>query len=571
MNNNDHALISTPVAIGNGTWDPKIVLGEAKVYDDGSAFFKAPAREPVYFQLLDGRGRMVQSMRSWSTLQPGENASCVGCHENKNSTPRDRAKPTQALRAGAQALTPFYGAPHGFSYAKEIQPILDRHCVRCHDGAKKHPFGLTGREFEPGDGSLKGWSESYVKLTGAKARGNNGMLTSTAGERLVNWISAQSMPPLLPPLTAGSNTSALIAMLDKGHSGVKLTREELDKLAAWIDLGVPFCGDYTEANRWTPAQKAFYGVYLEKRRKFAEEKSITSTSTNDNPQSAIRNPQFSIELLDAAGAVVARAGAEGPESSATLTLDREYRPGDRFRVRGAKQVMLRLGAGVAESLVYAPEGTVEYAIPAGTGRKAYPPAAFAGAAHTVSARPAGAAELEGYRNLALNPWDQRGERAGAFPHASSNNECRNDPVFFARNAIDGNLLNRRHGAWPYESWGPDRGQGIWWRVDFGRPVQIDRLAVAVRADFPHDAVWKKVVVEFSDGGRETIQLRETAETQVFAIRPRTVEWVRLGGMDVTEKPNNQGWCALSEVQVWGREGAAGEEIEGHRIRYTQTH
>ncbi len=66
------ALISTPVSIGNGTWDVKRVLGDAKVYEDGSALFIVPARTPVYFQALDEHGRAVQTMRSWSTLQPSE-------------------------------------------------------------------------------------------------------------------------------------------------------------------------------------------------------------------------------------------------------------------------------------------------------------------------------------------------------------------------------------------------------------------------------------------------------------------------------------------------------------------
>ena len=43
-------------------------------------------------------------------------------------------------------------------------------------------------------------------------------------------------------------------MLDAGHEDATVSREDLDKLAAWIDLGVPYCGDYTEAGAWTPAE-----------------------------------------------------------------------------------------------------------------------------------------------------------------------------------------------------------------------------------------------------------------------------------------------------------------------------
>ena len=76
---------------------------------------------------------------------------------------------------------------------------------------------------------------------------------------------------MLPPYSAGSNRSRLIELLDKGHEKVQLSREELDKLAAWIDLGVPFCGDYTEANTWTPEEIEKYQRYFDKRRTLAEE------------------------------------------------------------------------------------------------------------------------------------------------------------------------------------------------------------------------------------------------------------------------------------------------------------
>jgi hypothetical protein len=127
------ALASTPISIGNGAWDVKAVLGEAKVYEDGSAMFIAPARKPLYFQALDDRGCAVQTMRSWVTLQPGEYAACIGCHEHKNTAPPARDYGfSLAMKAGPQPLEPFYGAPRGFSFPNEIQPILDALCIRCH-------------------------------------------------------------------------------------------------------------------------------------------------------------------------------------------------------------------------------------------------------------------------------------------------------------------------------------------------------------------------------------------------------------------------------------------------------
>jgi len=266
------ASVSSPVSIDNGSWDVKRVLGTAKIEADGSACFTVPARTPVYFQVLDARNHVIQTMRSWSTLQPGERFSCVGCHEHKNQAP-PRAAVTLAMRKGPRKLTPFYGPARGFSFTREIQPILDRHCVKCHTGQKqkgkqkkqqKKPFSLRGRG-RLDKGAKRIWSESYLALT------NRGKVTS-----LVNWISPQSGPAMLRPYHAGAAKSKLIAMLEKGHNKTKLSREELDKIACWIDLLVPFCGDYREANAWSEAEKAKYDRFENKRKRMqaVEERNI---------------------------------------------------------------------------------------------------------------------------------------------------------------------------------------------------------------------------------------------------------------------------------------------------------
>jgi hypothetical protein len=236
------------------------------VRDDGSAFFRVPARTPVYFQLLDSNNRMVASMRSWVTLQPGENAACVGCHETKNSTPV-----AAAANAGVpEMLRPFYGVPRGFSFPREIQPILNRHCVACHDN--KHKVPLTSDEILDAQAKRR-WSRAYLTLTHA----------GDANHPVVNWISAQSAPPMLPPYSAGSAKSKLISQLESGHNRVKLLREEMDKLAAWIDLGVPYCADYRESNAWTDAERAKYDRYQAKRERLATEERAAIAELAGNP------------------------------------------------------------------------------------------------------------------------------------------------------------------------------------------------------------------------------------------------------------------------------------------------
>jgi hypothetical protein len=92
----------------------------------------------------------------------------------------------------------------------------------------------------------------------------------------VRWISAQSVPSMLPPYHAGAAESPLMAMLEKGHEGVKLSPEELGRIACWIDLLVPFCGDYTEANVWDENGKKKYAHFLDKRHRWEaiEQKNI---------------------------------------------------------------------------------------------------------------------------------------------------------------------------------------------------------------------------------------------------------------------------------------------------------
>ncbi len=132
----------SPIATGNGSWDVKTVLGVAPVEEDGSALFKAPANTPLFFQLLDENGCVVQTMRSWTTLMPNETFSCVGCHEDKNIAPTVSGTVTMAMKKGVVEIEPDlwmtdetydpYTDAVGFSFLEEVQPILDKNCIVCH-------------------------------------------------------------------------------------------------------------------------------------------------------------------------------------------------------------------------------------------------------------------------------------------------------------------------------------------------------------------------------------------------------------------------------------------------------
>jgi len=156
----------TPIATGNGSWDVKQVLGIVPIEEDGSALFSVPSETPVYFQVLDKNGDLIQTMRSWSTLQPGESFSCVGCHLDKNTAPQTSLGVTDAMRKGVQQLQPdlwmetcedykdfdpYNDEYIGFDYLSVVQPILDESCVTCHSNTEKAYSKILINKFRDGD------------------------------------------------------------------------------------------------------------------------------------------------------------------------------------------------------------------------------------------------------------------------------------------------------------------------------------------------------------------------------------------------------------------------------------
>jgi hypothetical protein len=241
---------------------------------------------------------------------------------------------------------------------------------------------------------------------------------------------------------------------------------------------------------------------------------------------------------------------------AAIHVDGHLRCAGSISVSGPRYMMLKLDPLIPETLVYVPSGRWTYDLPVETGKKdsiwrVLDPMAFSGnqEQHFMMARAATPQEIAAYRNVALNPYDVRGQTT-AYPHATSNSECRGEADFAARNAIDGYTENTRHGPWPVQSWGPDQRTDLWWQVDFGRPVEVDKVVLYIRADFPHDAYWHDGTIEFSDGSTVKISLERKAAAQEFKFPKRTTTYVKFTHLEQT-KP--LGWAGFTEVEVWGND------------------
>jgi formylglycine-generating enzyme required for sulfatase activity len=248
-----HDLGGEPDRVGlDGPWDVKRILGTVPVEEDGSANFRVPASTPIAVQPLDAEGKALALMRSWFTAAPGEVLSCVGCHEKQNTTPPFDPAP-QAFRREASAIKPWYGPARGFSFAREVQPVLDAYCVGCHQsGAEGEaaPFDLAaGPAARVPSAFQMHFSSSYMAL-----------------RSWVHTSTLESDARLLPPRAFHADTSKLVQLLRDDHHGVRLNAEAWDRLITWIDLNAPFHGAWKEVVAADPTKLAAAKRGAERRR-----------------------------------------------------------------------------------------------------------------------------------------------------------------------------------------------------------------------------------------------------------------------------------------------------------------
>ena len=209
----------------------RMLLGTVPVEADGSAYFRVPAGKPVYFQAVDAEGRAVQSMRSATYLQPGERRGCIGCHEPPGRVAASR--PTLAMRRAPSRLQPGQDGSQPMSFPLLVQPVLDRHCVRCHDGregAGKSKLALTSD-------STGSFSRSYQNLKPFL--------------RWYEWGGASISQIATRPGHIGADESPLSKILTDATHRPELNWTDMERrrIYLWLDANVPFYGTYSHTEQ----------------------------------------------------------------------------------------------------------------------------------------------------------------------------------------------------------------------------------------------------------------------------------------------------------------------------------
>jgi len=210
-----------PLTIG-GSFTLAEIVGTVPVEPDGSAHMELPALQSLFLVALDKQDRPVKRMHSFLTLQPGEKTSCVGCHEPRTQTPVADMGKLMATRKAPVPVQPIEGVPNVIDFPRHVQPILDRHCVKCHN-----PDAYKGNVCLTGDKT--GWYTMAYRTLYERKQFNDGRNRPQGNYE---------------PYSYGSVASPIMKKLDGGHHDVKVSKLERDTIRLWIETSACYPGTY---------------------------------------------------------------------------------------------------------------------------------------------------------------------------------------------------------------------------------------------------------------------------------------------------------------------------------------
>lgn len=121
--------------------------------------------------------------------------------EAPTQAPAPTSAPTQAPEPTATQAAAVPAQPAAVSFAKDVQPILEQRCLKCHGGSDGKKGGLSVKTF---DELMQGGEDGQVVVAG-----------DAANSMMVKAIVAGKMP----------------------KRASKLPQEEIDIITAWVDAG----------------------------------------------------------------------------------------------------------------------------------------------------------------------------------------------------------------------------------------------------------------------------------------------------------------------------------------------
>jgi mono/diheme cytochrome c family protein len=241
---------ATPVSLGIHT--KKVIVAEVPIEEDGSFYVEVPTHVPLMIQGLNADRMAMHGMNRWFYLQPGEKLTfsiprsifplrCAGCHGSLTGDPLQGVGPADLVSASSRVMATWNkgesrrrqpyakdrtpGEYMVVDFGRDIQPILNRHCVSCHH-SDSAPGGLDLRDM-----ATDHYNKAYESLHQLRepASGNY------ADKRYINEREAlSSESPLIDSLRGDSGRDHL--------RSEGLTEQELLTLIRWIDLGATFKG-----------------------------------------------------------------------------------------------------------------------------------------------------------------------------------------------------------------------------------------------------------------------------------------------------------------------------------------
>ncbi|MCC7334219.1 MAG: hypothetical protein IT422_03950 [Pirellulaceae bacterium] len=258
-------LATDPFAtpISHGIHTRRLIVAEIPLEVDGTFYAEVPTGVPLIVQGLNKDRMALHSMNRWFYVQPGEKltfsiprrifpTTCAGCHGALTGNSVDALGPPDIVSEASRVMatwdpvTDRRRAPYGHGnsaedyisvdFRRDVQPILDRHCIQCHDGTSERSAGFDLR-----GSPTEHYTTAYETLH-RLADPDSGQQTA---KQYINEREALAVESFLIEKLMGKELAApqnLGPDAAPHPAASTLSDDELLTLIRWIDLGATFVG-----------------------------------------------------------------------------------------------------------------------------------------------------------------------------------------------------------------------------------------------------------------------------------------------------------------------------------------